>query len=187
MSDARTWKSSGLHTWKDSGFRTSCNGPEKESILITISPITNSRRSPTVNGSWTSWTLCLENEFKAFINDKWRARELKVIKNKNLEINVKDEFVEIFKNSKSISTSRGKTYFLARKQRAIAEEAKNVADEEVKGPAEEEVLHLKEKLDELSAKIHDYEQMEEDALKHKESLSKLYERGIINSDGEYVE
>ena len=129
----------------------------------------------------------MENEFKAFINDKWRARELKVIKNKNLEINVKDEFVEIFKNSKSISTSRGKTYFLARKQRAIAEEAKNVADEEVKGPAEEEVLHLKEKLDELSEKIHDYEQMEEDALKHKESLSKLYERGIINSDGEYVE
>ena len=76
---------------------------------------------------------------------------------------------------------------MARKQRAVAEEAKNVADEEVKGLAEEEVLHLKEKLDELSAKIHDYEQMEEDALKHKESFSMLYERGIINSDGEYVE
>ena len=79
-----------------------------------------------------------------------------------------------------------KTYFLARKQRAVASEANNFADKEIKGPIEEEVLHLKEKLDELSAKIHNYEQMEE-AIKHKESLSKLYERGIINLDEEYVE
>ena len=129
----------------------------------------------------------LENEFKAFIDGRWRACELNVIKNKNLKINVKYEFVKIFKNSKSISTSRGKTYFLARKQREVASEANSIADEEIKGPIEEEVLHLKEKLDELSVNIHDYEQMEEEAIMHKESLLKLYDKGIINSDEEYVE
>ena len=44
----------------------------------------------------------LEDDFKNFINDKWRAREQKVIKSKNLGVTVQNEFIEIFKNSKFI-------------------------------------------------------------------------------------
>ena len=50
----------------------------------------------------------LEEDFREFINDKWRSRERKVINNKNLGITAKEEFIEIFKNSRSVSTSRGK-------------------------------------------------------------------------------
>ena len=50
----------------------------------------------------------LEEDFREFINDKWRSRERKVINNKNLGITAKEKFIEIFKNSRSVSTSRGK-------------------------------------------------------------------------------
>ena len=129
----------------------------------------------------------LEEEFKEFINDKWRARELKVIKNKNLGITAKNEFVEIFRNSKSISTSRGKTYFLARSTRERVEEIKDFAGEEEEKHGENETDQLKKKIDELSEKLQEHEMMEEEASKHKKSLAKLYDLGIVNSDGEYVE
>ena len=50
----------------------------------------------------------LEEDYREFINDKWRSSERKVINNKNLGITAKEEFIEIFKNSRSVSTSRGK-------------------------------------------------------------------------------
>ena len=128
----------------------------------------------------------LEEDFREFINDKWRSSERKVINNKNLGITAKEEFIEIFKNSRSVSTSRGKTYFLARKPKARIEERKESADEEAKEFNFEDTGRLKERIEELLGKIHEYE-FKEEASKHKESLAKLYERGIVNSDGEYVE
>ena len=95
----------------------------------------------------------LEEGFKEFINDKWRASELKVIKNKNLGITAKNEFVENFKNSKSISTSRGKTYFLARRTRERVEEIKDFAGEKEEKHGKDETDQLKKKIDELSEKL----------------------------------
>ena len=137
------------------------------------------RKSQIVNGLMNILNTLLEEDFREFINDKWRSRERKVINNKNLGITAKEKFIEIFKNSRSVSTSRGKTYFLARKPKARIEERKEFNFEDTG--------RLTERIEELLGKIHEYEFKEEEASKHKESLAKLYERRIVNSDGEYVE
>ena len=43
------------------------------------------------------------------------------------------------------------------------------------------------RITELLEKIQNYELKEEEAFKHKNSLAKLYERGVVDSDGEYIE
>ena len=129
----------------------------------------------------------LEDDFKDFINDKWRAREQKVIKSKNLGVTVQNEFIEIFKNSKSISTSKGKTYFLARKPKERIEGVLEEEIEEIKENSNGEVDRLKRKITELSAKIDDYQLMEEESIKNKGSLAKLYDLGVVDSDGDYKE
>ena len=46
---------------------------------------------------------------------------------------------------------------------------------------------LKDKLDEMKTQITKYERDQEEAFVNKEKLVKLYDRGIIDSDGEYNE
>ena len=111
MSDARTWKLSEFRTWIDSGFKTSCNRKEKETILIAIYPTTNSRRSPTVNDLWTLRTLCWRMNSRPSLMEDRRSRELKVIKNKILEINVKDEFLKFSKTQDLFQPREGKYTF----------------------------------------------------------------------------
>ena len=67
----------------------------------------------------------LEEEFKEFIRAKLRARETKVIKNRNLGITAKDEFIEIFKHSKSVSTSKGKRIFWQGSQEHALKKSRN--------------------------------------------------------------
>ena len=129
----------------------------------------------------------LEDEFKVYVSDTLRVREQKVIKNKNLGVIVRNEFIEIFRNSKSISTSKGKTYFLARKPRARMEGVNEEDTEEAKEYGNEEISSLKRKIAELSAKIDDHQLMEEELNKNKNSLARLYDLGIIDSDGEHKE
>ena len=50
-----------------------------------------------------------------------------------------------------------------------------------------EVYILKRKLEELATKNQCYEQDEEESIKNKQSLAKLYNFGVFNSDGEYNE
>ena len=108
------------------------------------------------------------------------------MESRNLELDAKDEFVEIFMNSKSVSTSKGKTDFLVRKPRSRVKEVKQFDREERKALEDEELLLLKDKIDELSVKIQDYEQKEE-SFRNKQSLARLYDLGVVNLDREYVE
>ena len=129
----------------------------------------------------------LEEDFREFIDSKWRAREQKVIQNKNLGVSARDEFIEIFKNSRSVSTSRGKTYFIARKSKAREEEIQEPADEDEKEHNFGDARRVDARIAELLEKIQNYELKEEEAFKHKNSLAKLYEKGVVDSDGEYIE
>ena len=124
----------------------------------------------------------LEKDFKKFINSKWRAREQKVIKNKNLGVTASEVFIEIFKNSRSVSTSRVKTYFLARKPKERAEEKEKEKENNFRDAG-----RVNARIAEFLEKLQDYELKEEEASKHKNSLAKLYDRGVVDSDGEYIE
>ena len=83
----------------------------------------------------------------------------------NLGIMVREEFVEIFKNSKSISTLKRKTYFKARRARKGIEKIKELIYEAESESEIREVDRLKEKLEELLTKIQRYEQDEEESIK----------------------
>ena len=59
--------------------------------------------------------------------------------------------------------------------------------EEIKENSNGEVDRLKRKITELSAKIDDYQLMEEESIKNKGSLAKLYDLGVVDSDGDFKE
>ena len=129
----------------------------------------------------------LQNEFKAFMTEKLSFREAKIIKDKNLGIIAKPEIIDIFKNSKSISTSKGNSNFLLRP--VIKKNGRiNRREEEEKAEENSRIIHdLKERLDEMNSQITLYERDQEVAFENKEKLAKLYEKGVIDSDGEYKE
>ena len=84
---------------------------ERVNIII-IFQITNSKKSQPRMVCQLVNSL-LKEEFLVVINDKWKDESR--IKKGNLKIMTSEEFVEIFKNSKPISISKGKTYFLMRR------------------------------------------------------------------------
>ena len=104
-----------------------------------------------------------------------------------LGVTESEEFIEIFKNSRSVSTSRDKTYFLARKPKTRTEEIKELADEEEKENNLGDAGRVNARIAELLEKLQDYELKEGEAFKHKNSLAMLYDRGVVDSDGEYIE
>ena len=51
----------------------------------------------------------------------------------------------------------------------------------------ENITKLTSKIEELEEKINVHQRREDELLQDKEKLCKLYELGIIDSDGEYIE
>ena len=129
----------------------------------------------------------LDKQFTDFIIEKQRLREKKVITNKNLGIEAKPEFIKIFRESNSVSTSKGKTYFLARRQRRAAEEIEDDKRSDSEHQDKEKISELESKLIDYMDKLKSFEEKEEENSKHKDCLARLYEKGVINSDGEYIE
>ena len=112
------------------------------------------------------------------------SREDDLIKQQNLQVRAIPEIVDILKRSKAVSTSKGKSHFLLRP--VIKRKSKNLIKLENQ-KAEEDAKYaneLREKLEEMKAKIDQFEQINEEALENKEKLFKLYQRGMIDSDGE---
>ena len=107
--------------------------------------------------------------------------------NKNLGIEVKPEFIKIFRESNSVSASKGKTYFLARSKRRVAEKIEDYkrSDSEHQDKNRTSVLESKE-IDYMD-KLKSFEEKVEENSKYKDCLAKIYEKWVINSDGECIE
>ena len=78
----------------------------------------------------------------------------------------------------------GRTHFLLRKRRNPAKRL--LLDSEME-EAEENIIKLTRKIEELEEKITTHQRRENLFLHVKEKLCKLYELGVIDSDGEYIE
>ena len=96
------------------------------------------------------------------------------------------EIISIFLKSQNVSVSIGKSHFLM-KDCNVGIKRKN-PDEEM----EENINHNK-KIDELKTsikslefKIDEYEKNQDELLTDRGKLVKLYQEGVIDSDGEYV-
>ena len=129
----------------------------------------------------------LHGEFRRFISTSMSQREAKIIKEKNLGVVARPEIINIFKNSRAVSTSKGKSHFVLR---PVAKNNVNIQrrDEEIKIEEDAGVVNeLRLKLEEMRSQIDLYEQEKGEAIANKDKLAKLYEKGVIDSDGEYNE
>ena len=99
---------------------------------------------------------------------------------------VKPEFLRIFKSSKAVSTVSGKSHYLTRNPKTIyAQREINELKEERKEFFKKSE-NFKQEIKFLQDKLEKLENIERDHAENKEKLSKLYEAGIINEEGEYI-
>ena len=105
----------------------------------------------------------LTEDFNAFIEDKINIRKQELIKSQNISVSVKPECVKIFQNSQSISSSKGKSHFLARMPRPTKDQEKIRTLEEEKSDNFYKVKVLKLEIEELKDKMKKLEDDQKDA------------------------
>ena len=128
----------------------------------------------------------ITDEFQEFIKMKVEKRNKEIISSQNLGIKATSEFVEIFKRSQSISTTNGKSHFLARNPKITKEQQKIITLEEEKKELDSKASILKEELNDLKSKMNDLQHQQEISDSNNDKLSKLYELGIIDENGELI-
>ena len=135
---------------------------------------------------WNVVNSLIPNEFQKYIKIWEEKRREELLQSSNLAIRVKPEFLDIFKSSQSVSTIKGKSHFLTRNPKITKDKISiSILNEEKKelerrsDAFQNEVKQLKNKL----SRLEEIEKENEDNL---DKLSKLYDAGIINEEGYYI-
>ena len=63
---------------------------------------------------WSIANALINYKFQELINEKVNSREVKQIKSKDLECHALPDIIDIIKNSKEVSTNKGKSHLLLR-------------------------------------------------------------------------
>ena len=149
-------------------------------------PEYNYAKEPNREWVWNLVNSLIPDEFQRFIKKREEERRKEILVSNNLAIKVKPEFLDIFRSSQAISTICGKSHFLARDPKVdkaqrrineLKEEKKEIEDKN--DDFRLKIINLQDKL----AKLESIERENEDNI---DKLSRLYEAGIINEDGEYI-
>ena len=128
----------------------------------------------------------IPEDFKDFITEKTEIRKQELIKNQNLVINAKPEFIDIFQKSQVVSLMKGRSHFLTRMPR-ITKDKQTIQDlEEEKGEYDSKVINLIEEIEALRGKIQQLEANQIDNDDNAEKLSNLYELGVIDENGNLI-
>ena len=126
-------------------------------------------------------------KFCSFITEAIDKREKMLIMNRGLKIQAIPEIVSIFSRSKNVSVMNGRTHFLLRKGKHHGKKSLQDREKQDAEEAKENISRLTDKIKELEERINVHQSRENSFLQDKEKLCKLYELGIIDSDGEYIE
>ena len=110
-----------------------------------------------------------------------------MLNNQNLAFQAQPKFIDILKKSAAASTTKGKSHFEMRPPQPTKTSQDKRFIEEMKDYYENRIVKLKEEMDNLRCQMHDIEQYQIKAAKDRDELAKLYDRGLINSDGEAKE
>ena len=143
-------------------------------------------KEPNREWLWNVINSLIPKEFQEFILLNITKRKQEIIRSQNLNVLVKPEFMNIFKNSQSISTQKGKTHFLTRPPTLTKSQLmlKNIEKEKEK--SDSKVEFLKTELLKLKDKIAIMEENQKEAADNEAKLAKLYDQGIINEDGDLI-
>ena len=125
----------------------------------------------------------IPDDFREYVSEKVRVRKLSLINSQNLCVKVKPEFLNIFKNSQSVSLQKGKSHFLARlPKKPKYQEQIDQHEEEVKH-YEVKMIKLEQEIDRLKATMQDMIDIGHEDSLNTDKLGKLYELGIIDKEG----
>ena len=125
-------------------------------------------------------------EFQEFVNIKVDQRKESIVKSQNLGTNVLPEFVSIFKSSNSVSLQKGKSHFLIRNPKETKQQMRLKEIEEEKVTTDRKLNACIKKLDEFASKIKELEEKQTDYDENIEKLAKLYELGVIDDQGNFI-
>ena len=142
------------------------------------------QKEPNREWLWNVINTLAKDEFKEYIDEKVESRKLELINNQNLGVRAKPEFIHLFEHSKSVSTMRGKSHFLVRLPKASKDQKLVKVLEEQKKGSEYHVKLLNKEIDELRKKIQDLEESQRDNDDNLEKLTKLYDLGVIDENGQ---
>ena len=143
-------------------------------------------KKPNRNWIWNIINSVCQGEFQKYIEKKISDRTKFTINMKSFNLKALPEFISIFQSSKSISTDHGRSHFLLKTAgKRKWEEVKKDDAEQLRCTVKENKL-LRDKIDKLHERIFKYESVQNELLADRGKLCKLYEEGIVNSDGEYL-
>ena len=114
-------------------------------------------------------TLAMD-EFQSFINIKIENRRQEMVKNQNLGVKVRPEFIHIFQKSHAVFTMKGKSHFLVRVPKVRKDQQKIAELIEEKKESDSDVRTLSKEIDALNSKIL---LLEDDLINNDDNLEKL--------------
>ena len=150
-------------------------------------PTYSYRKYPGRNWICNVLNTIQSQKFQKLISEALKSREKFIVMKSRLNVVAIPKIISIFSKSQNLSVSKGKSHFLMRDCN-VGIKLKN-PDEEMK-----EGINHNKKIDELKTtikslefKIDEYEKNQDELLADRGKLVKLYQEGVIDSDGEYVE
>ena len=143
-------------------------------------------KEPNREWLWNVINTLIPEEFSEFVSRNIALRKNELIKSQNLSITAMPEFISIFKTSQSVSMHKGRSHFLTREPKLSKDKILIGKIEEERQNSERKIQKLEVELLKLSDKIVDLEKSQENASENKDKLAKLFDLGIINENGEFI-
>ena len=177
-----------------------------------VNYLPNDYRKRSLNRDWLA-NLCIfisllsigntlnEADFKLLIDSAIKEREQYILKNKSLEFQVDPRIVKAVEKSSMLSSniftsffnlaSKGRSHLLLRdlEEEKTVKGLKRIKNQQSIqiNEAEDEIEKLRKEISLLQSEIDQRDCYEKEEEKHRQLLSDLYEKGIIDEDGNYVD
>ena len=103
-------------------------------------------------------------------------------------VKVNLEFINVFKNSQSISIMKGKPHFLTREPKKTKDQLKidKIEEEKEKEKAHSKIDKMKRDLQLLKLKMEEYALKQREVDINTDKLAKLYKLGLIDENGDPI-
>ena len=139
---------------------------------------------PNRDWLWNILNTIAYDKFQKLIKDVLKDREKMIVMKSRMKVEAIPEITNIFAKSQNVSVSKGKSHFLMREIQR--DRKRKHPDEESKEDNQQlkKIEELNLKIASLEQKIDEYDKREDDLLIDRGKLAKLYEEGVIDSDGE---
>ena len=125
--------------------------------------------------------------FQQLIKTSLKEREKMIVMKKRMNVVAIPEIIDIFAKSQNVSISKGKSHYLMRDFKSGIKRKNPEEEMKVDEKWDRNVEKLQTEIIFLKEKINEYEHNQNDLLNDRGKLVKLYQEGIIDSDGDFIE